>query len=214
MIEKVRRAALDHYQDADIIDIITLEEFYQYQQASENPYKFSFKNHTLKLSKTFKVAMRANYACAHCKHIAQFIVIHKDSTNPVKHPDLAYASAWIINDENHAYSLTKDHVIPKCAGGRDSHQNLQCLCYLCNQIKDCDVDPSLINSEKPNMIMVDASVFDSHTNKVRDFSWTRKRIKRLHKHMPWYYKILGVDKFLERELKKPLTNKGYYSEES
>lgn len=158
--------------------------------------------------------MRNNYACAHCKHIAQYVVIHKDSTNPIKNPNAAYASAWIINDEGDAHSLTKDHVIPKCVGGRDNHQNLQCLCYLCNQIKDCDIDPSMISNEKPNMILVDANVFDKHTNKVRDFAWTRKRIKRLHKNMPWYYRMLGVDKFLERELKKPLLSKGYYTEES
>jgi hypothetical protein len=53
-------------------------------------------------------------------------------------------SLWHFNlygftAEGKEMMLTNDHIIPKALGGADSQENLQCMCWRCNNKKGCKI---------------------------------------------------------------------------
>jgi len=55
--------------------------------------------------------------------------------------------------------------------------------------------------------------YDLYQKKVKDFKFLRKRVKRFRNLMPWYMRLMGVDKFLERHVISHMKQKGYFIED-
>lgn len=156
-------------------------------------------------TKTVKTVISDRKRCKSCNAISNFACV-------VRNVDTGKLNViFFIKDGNGDFQpLTKDHILAKARGGTDAFSNLQSLCVKCNSDKADKVvyDIKHINHDKD--IMVSREQYDSLVEKQKDFAYTRKRIKRIINKMPWWMKWLGIDKRIEKELKEPLMNKGYY----
>ncbi|ASV44553.1 hypothetical protein PBI_SCTP2_538 [Salicola phage SCTP-2] len=181
-------------------------------------------------SKTAKVVMKDDYACKECEKPVNFIGVSISHIDNPEKPAVFFGH--LDYDEEHFTIMTKDHIIPKAEGGNNSMVNLQCLCYDCNQDKADKLDgivenacpdnptkyridpndPRLNNKKRQrNFVKVDEEELNLMRQKIKDFYNTRKNIKNTINRIPWYYKLLGVDRYIEKKIKEYLVNKGYYS---
>ena len=88
------------------------------------------KVYSLRL-RTFK---HKGLACVTCGIVGSFFVKERNhkgkSCNGSFHLNL-----YALTNDNEEVLMTKDHIIPKSKGGRDTLSNLQTMCYDCNQEK-------------------------------------------------------------------------------
>jgi len=163
----------------------------------------------LKPSRTVKVVSNDNFCCKSCSKNAEYVTYQRSRDN-----DQIYIAFW-IKKPNMYVPLTKDHIEAKSLGGTDAYENLQSLCYLCNQEKSNNIvdlsDPTTpVNTDK---VLVDKLQFVDYKKKVAHFKYARKKIKKMIRSTPWYYRILGVDRFITTMLLDPMKDKGYFQDE-
>ena len=84
---------------------------------------------------------------------------------------------------------------------------------MCNQEKSDDIVLPNDGSESRPRKVLDAEVYKDYKKKIADFKYLRKRIKRMMKTMPWYFRILGVDKYFEKKVIELMRKKGYFVED-
>lgn len=175
------------------------------------PNKISTETHSL--TKTSKIVIRNNLYCKNCFKRASYVFECKYKDKPKdQKPILIFA----IYENNTLMLLTKDHIKPKALGGTNGYENLQCLCEDCNLEKGHRYDEedrqnhiktmNTYENEKVADFVVPAE------DKIKHFRECRKLIKSSIANLPWYYKLLGVDKYLYNKLKKPLIEHGYFQE--
>jgi 5-methylcytosine-specific restriction endonuclease McrA len=83
-------------------------------------------------SKRLQCFARSGIACVRCGIKGSIFRIEKHASDKqAGSPHLnLYAK---VNDE--LVLLTQDHIVPKSKGGKDHLNNLQTMCYLCNEAK-------------------------------------------------------------------------------
>lgn len=69
--------------------------------------------------------------CVDCGLEGTYFVKEKAERDPVYHINL-----YGINGNGKEVLFTKDHIIPKSKGGKDTLKNLQTMCFRCNERKD------------------------------------------------------------------------------
>lgn len=202
-----KECVIDFFHDCEFLDVelaknISLEK-------GTNNILIKKKHADIIATKTVKTVINDKKRCVGCFNISEFvaIVLNRDTG---KRNIIFLVQPY--SDEGF-YPLTKDHILAKSRGGTDAYKNLQSMCSLCNYEKGDTVDYSKHNINlKDGEIVVDKVHYESLIRKQQDFSGLRKRIKRIINHMPWYGKLFKLDKLIERELKEPLVEKGYYSD--
>ena len=154
-------------------------------------------------TKTVKTVLNGKKKCVGCNAISKAAVVVVNIDTGKKNV------IFLVNGSDGTFvPLTKDHIVAKARGGTDSYQNLQSMCSVCNSEKaDMVVDSNI----KDNEILIYRDHYESLITKQKDFSYTRKQIKKLMTSLPWYMRLLGVRKLIEQKLKEPLVEKGYYS---
>lgn len=197
----------EHYTaNADFLGVETIDEFNTRaftESFIDSPYG------QLKPSRTVKVVSNDDFLCKKCCKKAEYVTYQRSLDN-----NQIYISFW-ISKPNIYVPLTKDHILAKSLGGTDAFENLQSLCYICNQEKSDDLvhvdDPlgDVAHSKK----LVDREQFDDYKRKVAHFKYARKKMKKLYREIPWYYRILGVHKFIEKRLMNPMRDKGYFEKD-
>lgn len=60
-------------------------------------------------------------------HIDNYYTALETDKNPPFHFNL-----YALNDKGEEVLMTKDHIIPKARGGKNSHKNYQTMCEKCN----------------------------------------------------------------------------------
>lgn len=80
---------------------------------------------------TFKVK---GIACVWCGARGTHFIKEKSGNNDVYHFNL-----YAVNAHGAEVLMTKDHIIPRCAGGPDRLENMQPMCAKCNNRK-CKYD--------------------------------------------------------------------------
>lgn len=163
----------------------------------------------LKPSRTVKVIQNDNYHCKSCNKPAEYVTYQRSKDN-----EQIYITFWIKKPSMYV-PLTKDHIEAKSLGGTDAYDNLQSLCYICNQEKANNAvdlsDPNTpIYTDKK---YVDRLQFDDYKKKVAHFKYARKKMKKMMRSIPWYYRILGVERFINKMLIDPMKDKGYLENE-
>lgn len=195
----------EHYStNAKFLGVETIEEF-QSREFNDSVLDSPFG--LIKPSRTVKVVHSDGYKCVKCKKEAKFVTYQESNDN-----GQIYIYFW-VRKPNCCVPLTKDHIHAKSLGGTDAYENLQSLCYICNQEKSDDIILPTEGSESRPKKVLDAEVYKDYKKKVADFKYLRKRIKRFKKTMPWYMRVLGVDKYFERKVIDFMKKKGYFLEE-
>lgn len=192
--------------NADFLGVETMGEFKERlftESFIDSPYG------QLKPSRTVKVVSNDDFLCKNCTKEAEYVTYQRSRDN-----NQIYISFW-ISKPNMYVPLTKDHILAKSLGGTDAFENLQSLCYICNQEKSDD----LVHIDNPlgdgagSKKLVDREQFDDYKKKVAHFKYARKKMKKLYREIPWYYRLLGVHKFIEKNLMNPMRDKGYFGED-
>lgn len=176
---------------------------------------------TVRLSKTSKVCIRDYFSCSGCGKVAEFASISK-----IRNADHYVLNFWLCNYKGVWNIMTKDHIMPKAAGGTNSMENFQAMCYDCNQEKSCSLtheqalkvkekiekQSSSLNQELIKLETISSQEKELLHKRVKDFSITRKCIKRSIQNMPWYLKMFGLHKYIEKNIKEPVVKLGYFEE--
>lgn len=210
--EKAKEVVQQHFNECEFVDILPFEASDEVIEGMKNNPILQIKNYNIKKTKTHKVLMADNFICQHCVHEAMYVLIMKRNDHN------ALVCSFLIHKNNSLVPLTKDHIIAKALKGSSAYSNLQTLCYDCNQEKSnktvigatVDNKGKNKNSSGKPKITIDREEYDELTRKSRDFYRLRKNIKLTIKKAPWYYKVLGIDQYIEKHLKRPLKNKGYF----
>lgn len=103
------------------------------KQINKTKNNFSFKHQ----GKTIHVKMnsqryflfRENNKCVCCGIEGTKIICEKNPNDVTPHFNL-----YAVQDKKYIL-LTKDHIRPKCVGGKDKHSNYQTMCSICNGLK-------------------------------------------------------------------------------
>lgn len=190
--------------NARFLGVESIEEF-RLKEFNDSGFDSEFG--FIKPSRTVKVIHADEYKCVKCKKEAKYVTYQQSNDN-----GQIYIYFWIKKPTSYV-PLTKDHIHAKSLGGTDAYDNLQSLCYLCNQEKSDEIVlPNDGSDSRPKKVL-DAEVYKDYKKKIADFKYLRKRIKRMVKTMPWYMKLLGFDKYFEKKVTSMMRNKGYFLEE-
>lgn len=204
---EIKQMAMDcvseYFADCDYIAVVNCRDIRV--KSSKMFVNVDGKLYTMRRSKTSKVAHKDAYKCLDCQLTAKdyaLLMMNKSSKT--------YILAYIGNTGRKFIPLTKDHIVPRLLGGSDAMVNLQCLCYECNQLKSHSYTDKPIEESNHRIITIRMDEYNALCKKQSDFTATRENIKRTINKLPWYYRILGVGKFLERRIKAPIEIRGYY----
>ena len=188
--------------NSEFLGVERIEEYYQRDfngGVVDTPFG------SVKPSRTVKVVHYDGYTCKKCKRNATYVTYQKANEN-----GQIYMIFW-VRKPSMFVPLTKDHIHAKSLGGTDAYDNLQSLCYPCNQEKSDEVvlldDDG--NETRPKKIL-DAEIYREYKKKISDFKYLRKRIKRFKKRMPWYMKLVRADKYLDESVIQMMQKKGYF----
>ena len=154
-------------------------------------------------TRTVKTVLNDKKKCVSCNKVCEIVAVVINNNTGKKN-----VKFLVKGDGDTLTPLTKDHIIAKARGGTDNFDNLQSMCSICNTEKADTIVNSLHDDSKEVLIYRDH--YDSLIAKQKDFSYTRKQIKKLLHTLPWYMKLIGVHKLIEKRLKEPLQEKGYY----
>lgn len=69
--------------------------------------------------------------CASCRREGTFFMLRKAS-DPKAGPNRAHLNLWYEESDGTLVMLTKDHIVPRSAGGQDTQENYQPMCLTCN----------------------------------------------------------------------------------
>jgi len=73
-------------------------------------------------------------ACVRCGIEGEFFIKEKHHQSD----KFFTLSLYALDGDNNWILMTKDHIIPKSKGGKDHLDNLNPMCYICNQDKGSD----------------------------------------------------------------------------
>jgi hypothetical protein len=114
----------ESYSTSDILPLITFKDSLKHK-------KCNIDNDDIKVSSvrllTFKIK---GIKCVQCGIKGSFFRKEKHKNDVAYHLNL-----YAINEKGEEILMTKDHIMPKSFGGKNSIDNLQTMCIICNQEK-------------------------------------------------------------------------------
>ena len=82
-----------------------------------------------------KVFKKSGCKCSGCGLKGSFFVKEYDATNKLNRKSIEYNLRLYGVNKNGEVLMTVDYIIPKSKGGTDDMENLQTMCYVCNNKK-------------------------------------------------------------------------------
>lgn len=86
-------------------------------------------------SHRYQVFARKGVRCVECGLEGSLFALEQDSYQTSGNPKRCHFNLYGIDATGAEVMLTKDHVVPASAGGRDTLDNYQPMCTVCNQKK-------------------------------------------------------------------------------
>lgn len=125
------KSELDLY---TVVDVIPVEEVFakiDYHVENRTKGKAEYNGNKFNV-KSIRLAVFRNKGlqCAHCDRVGDHFNLeyhtHAKGDNANPHLNLYSADGMLF---------TKDHILPKSKGGKDTLSNLQTMCFECNTLK-------------------------------------------------------------------------------
>lgn len=115
----------------EVIDTPELRNF----DFRTNKKRVNFCGDEIKLhSLRYLVFFEKGMTCVSCGIQGKFFAKERNPTDKRYHLNL-----YAVNDKGEEVLMTKDHIIPVSLGGKNTLDNLQCMCELCNATKGCQL---------------------------------------------------------------------------
>jgi len=86
----------------------------------------------VRVSDTARVVIKDDFTCKGCGKEAEFISVYKTEIDD----STIYGMIFYHVENDKVINHTKDHIVPKSLGGKDTFNNYQDLCVVCNHEKD------------------------------------------------------------------------------
>lgn len=81
-------------------------------------------------SQRYQTFFHKGITCVNCGIKGQFFAKEKAENDGSYHLNL-----YAVNSEGEEVLMTKDHILPKSKGGKNTLENYQCMCTICNEQK-------------------------------------------------------------------------------
>lgn len=99
--------------------------------SKKNKPKVDFYGDKMKAtSQRYQVFFGKGMICVKCGIEGKFFAKERHETDRTYHLNL-----YAIDENGEEVLMTKDHIIPKSKGGKNSYENYQCMCARCNMEK-------------------------------------------------------------------------------
>lgn len=109
-----------------IEEVLSQVEPYTKEKIRKYFGKYEVKVNSLRLN-LFKTK---GLACVTCGLIGSYFTLEKTIRDFRPHFNL-----YGLNEDGEEILMTKDHILPKSLGGKDTLENLQPMCTICNGLK-------------------------------------------------------------------------------
>lgn len=171
-----------------VVDVVGINEFMDMR----NSGVFTFKNgKQIKLTATGKIVLRDNFTCKQCKIKTKYAVIIENINAKEDYYNVAFYTQKRTKEGYRYLVMTKDHIIPKSLGGSNNKKNYQLYCVDCNADKADTIDNLSSGLVRLNPAQIANAVKDQ-----KELVCVREKIKETIASLPWYLKLLKVDKLL------------------
>lgn len=109
-----------------------------------------FDGDNIKICSQRYYTFQKSLECSHCGligvHFAKERHVDKNG-NPLSNS--FHFNLYAIDKEGNEVLMTKDHIIPRAKGGRDSLKNYQTMCEICNSAKSSlNEDKAILEAKK------------------------------------------------------------------
>ncbi len=98
-------------------------------------YKTIFEDVSVRIRKNQFSTFKKSTTCANCKLKAEFFALERTLPNDKCHSPDAYHFSLYGLRKGEEVIFTIDHVKPRSKGGENCLENLDLLCFPCNQLK-------------------------------------------------------------------------------
>jgi len=115
----------------DRLGVFQLDEVFPHVGPGKKEYQVGDKSYKVKMNSQRYHLFAKDKTCVVCGVVGTVMALEVPPGSLQPHFNL-YA---IVNGQE--ILMTKDHIIPKAAGGGDSLDNYQTMCCICNMIKGC-----------------------------------------------------------------------------
>jgi len=97
-----------------------------------------------------------SFKCSHCDIVGTRL--YKEKTN--EDHNLYHFNLYGIDENDQEVLMTKDHIVPKSKGGRNSLDNYDTMCTICNKNKS-----NIVGSLTPKLLLDVAKMIDDEQKK-------------------------------------------------
>jgi 5-methylcytosine-specific restriction endonuclease McrA len=96
-----------------------------------------FNGHPVKMdSLRYQLFFSQGVTCVECGIEGEYFALESNKDTCVNQENPYYHfNLYAVDVNGKEVLMTKDHIIPKSKGGKDQIQNMQVMCYECNQAK-------------------------------------------------------------------------------
>lgn len=142
-------------------EIFSIEEVFNLVEKYVNwhkSYKMYIILHHMKVNLTsdrYSTFMRSGTVCKECGLEGKYFAL-EISDRDMSNRGTAHFNLYGINYLGQEILMTKDHIVPRCEGGKNNIRNYQTLCTLCNSKK------GLIEGIRFNLIKDAATLSESY----------------------------------------------------
>lgn len=133
-------------QEYERVGIYKLEEvlpFVVYDKNSVEKYmkEKDFDGHMVKMgSQRYKLFALKGTKCARCGIVGSFFALEKQLNNKSNNTERYHFNLYAKHPDGSETMITKDHIVPKSKGGKNTLSNLQPMCIRCNAAKGATLE--------------------------------------------------------------------------
>lgn len=104
-------------------------------------YSLTFFGHKVRMnSLRYQNFKEHGVECVRCGLRGRYFCLEKHGLHANCEGNTWHFNLYALNQDGHEVLMTKDHIIPKSAGGSNNIDNLQPMCYKCNGRKADNIE--------------------------------------------------------------------------
>lgn len=145
-----------------VLKPVVLENLIKSKRNFGKPVEITLDGETIyALSGRYKLFFTKGYTCVKCGLTASFFALERSKGSKIERYHL---NLYGYNQNGKEVLFTKDHILPKSRGGKDTLENYQTMCEHCNCKKGNKTEEELVAGKQafeitPRKIQYDSALF-------------------------------------------------------